>query len=138
MSAAIDFYGSDITTFVDGVPDLDPLFGVISGQQTVQEVCARRLMTPNGSLDNYPSFGFDIRVYLNARMSPLKKARLKQGIEAELRKEQRVISATVQSNTIDAANLTMRLVISITLSTGKFTLTLGVDQVTVKILGVSS
>lgn len=129
-----DAFGSEWSTFVGGVPDLDPLFGEISGQRSVQENCARRLMTPNGSLDDDKNFGFDIRTYSSARMTALKKARLKAGIETELRKEQRVLAASVISITITPSSNSMHIVISVTGANGPFPLVLAVDAVSVKIL----
>lgn len=127
-------YGSDWTTFVNGVPDLDPLFGDIDEERAVLEVAARRLMTPRGTLPGDPDFGTDLRVYLSARITPLRKAHIRQDIESELRKDERVLGVSVSSLDVNSANSLMTVSIVITTASGPFKLTLQIDQVTVSIL----
>lgn len=129
-----DVYGLDITTWAGGVPDLDPLFGEVSGEQAVLECVARRFITTTGTLEGDPDFGTDLRIYMSARMSPIRLARLKQAIVAEALKEERVLSCTVVSVDPTAATNALRVSITIQLATGTFPLTLEVSSLTVRML----
>lgn len=127
-------YGTDWTTWVDGVPDLDPMFGWAEEDQAVIEVAARRLMTPRGTLPGDPDFGTDLRVYCGARITPHRLAILRQDIKSELLKDERVLNVEVSSTTFDQAASKLTVRIALTTANGTFALTLTVDQVKVTLL----
>ena len=83
----LDSYGSDVSTFVADGEDgfgLDPLMAEITGPRVVLEACARRLMTPRGSLLSAPDYGYDLLGKLSGRMSALARERIGSDISAEL------------------------------------------------------
>lgn len=122
-------YGADTSCVSDiGLIDTivtDPI--ILVGQRI-----ARRLQTPRGGLaavGDDPNFGWDVRRYVNAKMSPRDIAQAQQQIAAECTKDEEVQSALVQLSFTNGGPL----VISIQLqaSAGPFTLVLNVTQLTV-------
>lgn len=131
-------HGSDWSTFVDGVADLDPMFGMITdSRRVVAEAIARRLMQPAGTLEDDPRYGYDLREELGARLSAVRKIRIGAAIVAQCQEDPRVISASV--TTIDSTTPGyLRIAITATLASGPFDLVLGVDAVTIEMLRVSN
>lgn len=120
--------GIDLSSFVGGVPDLDPTFTLLDGDSNVLENVARRWLTPTGTLpgDKDGDFGTDVRSWIQARQSATSRARLKLALEAEARKEERVRSCTVTVTTVRDG---YSIVGSVQLDTGKsYTLTLSVSN----------
>lgn len=92
-------FGVDFSSFVGGLPDLDPTFSLVEGDRNPLECVARRWLTPHGTLegttDDDAEFGCDVRQWLQQRGSATARARMKLALEAEARKEQRVRSCVV-------------------------------------------
>lgn len=127
-------FGTDWSTFVDGVPDLDPTFSTLSNpDRTLAEVLARRLITRRGAIEEDPEFGTDVRQWCQARMGPVALAKIKFAVEAECLKEERVTSVTA-TVTFDPGLSKTRIVISGTADRRDFELTLLADQLTVELL----
>ena len=129
----MDAYGSDLSTFqVDGV-DLDPIMPLITGPRVVLEACARRLMTPRGSLLSAPDYGYDLLGKLSGRMSALARERIGSDISAELLRDERVLSAKVTEFS-DQGLGSWRIRIAIGLATGPFTLVISASSLTLTLL----
>jgi hypothetical protein len=126
-------FGTDFSTFIGGVPDLDPSFTLIGGPQVVAETVGRRLLTPRGSLPGAPGLGIDLRSYLNEGLTPAKLSQLKAAVVAEATEDERVLSATC-STVFDAAASALRVSITGLTAAGPFTLVLGVSSLTVALL----
>lgn len=119
----------DVSTF----PDLDPTFAEVHGTRAVAEAIARRLMTPRGTLDYDPDYGFDVRELLSAAVDERRLFWVRAEIEAEAEKDERVRGATATlERTADAIVVTLAL----ETAEGPFRLTLGIDDVTVAILSI--
>lgn len=131
---AID-YGSDISTFGASGVEVDPLFPFISGPTAVLQACARRLMTPLGFFDKYPTYGYDLREQLGRRMTPITIARMKPEIQKQLELDERVRRAEVVDFFENGANTGVFIMrIRITLAEGPFTLVLQASSLTVDVL----
>ena len=122
------FYGSDSNCLTDvGLFDLqitDPL--LLIGQRV-----ARRLTTPRGALatiNDDPNFGWDVRQYTLGRLAPSQVSQAQQQIAAEVLKDEQVQSANVVISFVNGGALTIK--IDMVASTGPFTLTLNVNQLT--------
>ena len=124
----VDF-GTDINT--PGVMDLDPFFREISGVEVLGQACARRLVTPRGSLVGDPAYGYDVRVHLNDD-DPSPSA-IGLEVAAELAKDERVESASAVV-TFDQLAGTLRIVADVLTAAGPFRLTLDVSAVSVAVL----
>lgn len=121
-------YGIDIRTFVDGVPDMDPMFGTVDGPQAVIESLARLLMDPVN--------GYDLTTLVGVQMTNLRRARIIDATETALLNDERVNAAKVQSLSEGAPNR-WSMVVRVDLGTGPFTLTLAISNVTVELLKVT-
>jgi phage baseplate assembly protein W len=128
-------YGSDFTTFVGGRPDIDPRFMLIETSRVVAETCARRLLTPRGSLVGDPDFGFDLRDYLGARITNVQRARIVSGVEEEMRKDERVARARVVEFRLPTAAVpTLRLKVAIETASDRLEFVLSIDRVSAEVL----
>ena len=139
---------------LSGVADLTPHMAESSGRQCLAEALARRLITPRGALFYDLLYGYDVTSELNSDITATDVPRIAANIEAEFRKDERVIDAkvTVQfvgKDQVDAARAGVVanpapgtqgvLVISAVVKDGQgpFTLTLAADAVTIQLLGTS-
>lgn len=133
-------WGLDVSTFAGpgGAVDCDPLGAVLSTERAVLEVCARRLMSPAGSVPGCPDMGYDLIGKIGARMTLTARERMRYDIEAELEKDERVRSARVADfAAVAGATGVYRIRIAVQLATGTFSLVLKVSQVTIEILSMS-
>ena len=123
-------YGSDISTWLGSVPDLDPTFSTISGARVVVESVARRWVTLNGGGLFYDvSYGNDTRLLLNSRMDASQYPGIAMQLEAEALKDERVRAiAVVLSFNPTAQLLSIRG--TITLATGTFAFIFQVNTTT--------
>ncbi len=126
------FYGSD-TACIDDLPLIgttitDPV--QLIGQRTV-----RRLTTPRGALaliNDDPNFGFDVRQYINAKLSPAQIATAEASITDEVTKDEEIQDAVV-SFSLGAAGA-ISIDISMQTNAGPFSLTLNVNDLTTQLL----
>lgn len=119
------FYGSD-TACLGDVGLVDVL--VTDPMRLIGERISRRLTTPKGALGligGDPGAGLDVRQWVNAKLGPSDVGTIQRLIEAEVRKDEQVDDVTATVNQT-AGRLTVRL--ALTTSTGPFTLTLNVNQ----------
>ena len=128
-------FGTDCRTFLGGAPDLDPTFALWSGKDIVAEACARRLMTPRGTLVGDDAYGTDLRGYLSARITNVVRARIVSYVEAECRKDERVEAAKVVESVLPTpADPRMVLRIAVVAGGSGFDLVLSVSALTVEAL----
>lgn len=128
-------YGTDCSTFVGGKPDLDPRFALIDSPIVVAEACARRLMTPRGTLIGDPEYGFDLREMLGAKMTNVQRARIVSAIEEECRKDERVEACRVVSSTLPTqSDPRLILRIAVVTSADRLEFVLSVDRISVEVL----
>lgn len=134
-----ELYGTATTC----VSDLPSISVQVAGRRAVAEALVRRLTTPRGGLatiDPSPEaaeYGFDIRQYVNAKIGPAEITAAEAAIANECAKDERVESCVA---TLTFVRETGKLTISleVTLSTGPFTLVLGVTELTVEILELAA
>lgn len=69
---------------------------VQAGLSVLLEALARRLSTPRGGLFYDLAYGFDIRAFLNSRMSDETAYLIVSGVENELLQDPRVLGATAE------------------------------------------
>jgi hypothetical protein len=125
--------GSDIATF----PDLDDLFGPVTGTRAVAEALARRFETPRGGLFYDPDYGLDLRSWLNESLGQTdgELRRIAAAVEGEATKDERVMLAEAAAS-FDARTSTLTIAMRCQTGDGPFRLTLSVDRLTVAILAV--
>lgn len=121
--------GSDISTF----PDLDVAFALMQGRRVLQEAVARRYITPKGALWKHPTYGCDLRRYLNRPMTTQLLAQVKQETEAEAEQEERVL-ACQNFVTFDDDSKTLVIRVGLTDSDGPFTFTAGFNALGLTLL----
>lgn len=121
-------YGIDISC----VYDVDPTCREVSGNLVLGQACARRLITPRGTLIDDPNYGYDLRQLINDDLSQRDIANLSTNITQELLKDERVLAADVKITVTSAGNAIV--IVQITGADGPFQLVLSVNDVTVDLL----
>jgi len=121
--------GADISTF----PDLDVSFALMQGRRVLLEAVARRYITPKGALWKHPSYGCDLRRYLNKPMTSQLLARIKQESEGEAEQEERVL-ACQNRVAFDDPSRTLLIRVGLTDADGPFTFTAGIDALGLSLL----
>jgi phage baseplate assembly protein W len=114
-------YGVDISA----TSGLDPNFTLVSGTRVVCEALFRRLTTPRGELFYAPSYGKDVREFLNGRVDQRRLDAARASIEAECRKDDRVDTVKA-ALAFDPRTEKLRIRIEGTTAAGPFTLTMSV------------
>jgi hypothetical protein len=113
----------------------------VTGGRLVGESVYRRLTTPRGSLrggEDEADFGFDLSDLVGSAATAADVAALPGRIEAELLKDERIESVSVDvENTSTGVGIELEVTIEAETSEGPFTLQLSVDDVTVELLGLS-
>lgn len=121
-------HGYDIA----GILDLSTDLRVIHGREALLHAIARRLTTPRGALFYDPSYGHDVRQYVNA---PAQRAGLIESqVSLECLKDERVLDAEVDVETTDEFGEGLILRLTITDSLGPFRFTLQASALTVELL----
>lgn len=128
--ATVD-YGLDLAC----VDDLDADMTEVTGRRVLAEALARRLSTPRGGLIDDPNYGTDVRGYLNDDLSKADIARIGAAVDAECRKDERVLRTTTQVGFVSGA---LTLSIQVVDLSGPFRLVLGVTDVSVDVLKVGN
>ncbi len=126
-------YGTDIAC--DG-SDLDPMFPLVTGRRVLTNALARRFATPRGALFYDPSYGLDLREYVNEALAPADVADLQRDIEAQALADERVASCAV-ALAFNAAARTLAVTLALVDAEGPFRLVLAVDAVTVAVLATA-
>lgn len=124
-------FGTDISC----VDDIDPMFGLVSGETTLAQAILRRLSTPRGGLLDDPDFGYDVRALLCDEVTSTSLIAAKAAIANEVEKDERVRMCSADL-AFDHRTSKLRIRLAVTTSRGPFRLTLSADRVTVEILEV--
>lgn len=128
----VDF-GTDVSTF----PVFDVTGRTISGVRAVAECSLRRFTTPHGSLEYDPDFGRDMRDLLNDDFDDADLPAEAGAAEAELEKDERVLTANVTLD-LDRSASSLTLSAGGTLADGRpFQFVLAIADVSSDILKAS-
>ena len=122
----------DFGTDLSALPDLS--FGVKSGRANLAEALARRLMTPRGGLFYDPTYGTDLRSYLNEAITDDVIYEIETLAAAECEQDERVLAATASVIEADPSVRKIRLSINLETDVGPFRLILSIDDVAVEVL----
>lgn len=120
----------------DGVVDLDPAFGLVSGRLALAQAIARRITTRAGLLARIgddPAYGIDVRESLGADTDTDDRTAfaIAAEVQAEVMRDERVRGADVSAALADGVVI---LTILLADAIGPFRLVLAVSAVTVEIL----
>ena len=121
---------ADFGTDISSLPDLD--FRLQSGHRNLAEAIARRLMTPRGGLFYDPTYGLDLRQYLNEAATEEVLYEIETLVAAECEKDPRILEATVKAGVTRPRTLTLN--IELLTDSGPFKLVLAVNDVRVEVL----
>lgn len=131
------YYGKDISA-TNGIKT-----GRYSrGVRLVAEAAYRRLITPAGSLhggEEEQNYGFDLTSLVGSAKTKSDAAALPGRIQAELRKDERIESVDVVVTVTTATNGAVAWVVRIDGKTaeGPFSFQVGIDDVSIELLGIS-
>lgn len=97
----------------------------------------RRLQTPKGGLFYDPSYGEDVRMYLNSPINDSRLAEIKFKVKTQLELDERVreVSPTVSFD-LKTSKLVIRMNVILSDST-EFSLIIGVDKLDIELLSVN-
>ncbi len=113
----------------------------VTGLRLVAEACYRRLTTPRGTLrggEDEQNYGLDLAQFVGSTNPRAVEASLPGRIANELTKDGRVDSVEVDIlTTTDAGLVTFAITVAVETAEGPFTLQVGIDDVTVSLLGFS-
>jgi len=113
-----------------------------TGTRLVAESIFRRLTTPRGMLrgtEEEGNFGLDLTELIGSVSTKSDAASLPARIQAEILKDERVESVTVRVvDESDGVAKFFTVFIEATTAEGPFSLTLGIDEVTVGVLGIEA
>lgn len=123
---------ADLGTDFSCVFGLDPRCIEVSGRTGLAQAVARRLITPRGRLIRYPNYGYDLRQFLNADLSPSELAQIQTQATAECLKDERVKSASVAASLDINGKLTVEVTIDD--GDGPFAFVLNVADLTIDLL----
>lgn len=114
---------------------------VVTGVRLVGEAIFRRLTTPRGMLrggEQEADYGLDMLELVGASVTPGDIAALPGRVRNEVLKDPRIVSVEVTATTTKVGPATtLTLVISCVTGEGPFDLTVGVDEASVELLGIS-
>jgi hypothetical protein len=130
--------GTDIATPVseEGILDLDPAFGLVTGRLQLAQAIGRRITRRRGELGwigDDPDDGMDVRDYLGSDADATSAFRIEAQVQAEVMRDERVLAAEVKAAIADGIlTLSLRLADA----DGPFRLVLAVSAVTIDLLKV--
>jgi len=118
------------------IGDIDP-----TGRETSEKMClvqalARRLITPRGRLIDDPNYGYDLNQWLGSDIGQAEIAQIQHISRAEVMKDERLQSATVTAQFLQASN-TLIVTISVSTVLGTLQLVLGVSALTTTLITVA-
>lgn len=113
--------------------DLDPYMLEVSGIDVVSQAILRRLTTTRGMLIDDPDYGLNVRDYLSATMDAKELTIMQSQLEAELLKDERILSVESTASMV-LRTATIKLLVEV--GEGPFSLTLAISDVSAAILSV--
>ena len=116
----------DFGTDIDCVTSIGPRFKLTSGFLNLAKALARRLITPRGTLDYAPDYGFDVRDWINHDTGQASRFTLQAAIDAECQKDERVQTASSSIDT-SVAN-TIGITIAVVTAAGPFRFVTTIDK----------
>lgn len=112
----------------------------VIGVRLVAEAAFRRLTTPRGMLrggDEEADYGIDLADMIGSVANASDRAALGGRISSELTKDERIISADVTVKDVsEGPGVSWEIEIEAQTTAGPFTLQVGIDGVTVELLGI--
>lgn len=125
------FYGSDTFCTTDvGLFDVQ----VTSPKILIAQRLIRRWTTPRGALaliNGNPNFGWDVKQYVNARMTPNDRAIAQDQLRQEALKDEQIESLNVDVSLIGS---TLTIGAEVQSAAGPFSLTMNVTQLTIDLI----
>lgn len=103
-------YGTDLscTTALDpGLAEVDP-----ASPSAIVEALIRRFITPRGGLLDDPNYGYDVRAWLNRGATSSSLQSLAGAMQAEARKDDRVLDVEIMITTDVNLPLSIRVVVT--------------------------
>lgn len=128
-------YGTDFSALVNTAPDEQ--FTLIEGRRVLAESLARRLTCPPGGLWWAPNEGIDLRALVRARLDKTQLTTLKAQIQAQLSRDERVLSAKA-TIVHDTAAKKLTVTISVETAEGPFSFVLSVSDAKTEVFGFSA
>jgi phage baseplate assembly protein W len=125
---------TDFGTDISATAGLDPSFALVTGQRVVAEALYRRLTTPRGTLFYAPNYGTDIREAILARLDEKRLASWRSRIEAECRKDERVMNVRAALS-FDPQGERLTVAIEVETAEGPFRFAVAVSALSVELLG---
>jgi len=112
--------------------DVSPEFPEVTGLDVLRNACVRRLSTPQGDLFYDPAYGYDLTGMLSDSYTPSDIARMQTDIVRQLELDEMIdgASCTVSNVTFESMNVD----ILIRTALGPFSMTLEINNVSVKVL----
>ena len=127
---SVDF-GTDIAC----TTSIGPRFQLASGFINLANALVRRLITPRGTLDYAPDYGYDVRDWLNHDNGQASVFSLEAAIDAECQKDERVQSS---STTVDTSvRDTLKITVSVITAAGPFRFVTTVDKLNALLVSVT-
>lgn len=112
---------------------------MVSGARLLAEAMFRRLITDRGTLLDDPNYGFSLRTFLSAEMTPARRAALPGLVRLELQKDERLVEGSVRvevtEERLPSGAFSWEIDVSaVGIETGPFTFSVAADAVTVELL----
>lgn len=126
-------YGTDLWC----VQDLDLGGTEVDGNLVLAQACARRLITPRGGLLDDLNYGYDLTRFLGDDLGTPQLAIMRSGIQAELLKDERVLSANVVAAFSTASGI-LTVAVGIVGAAGPFQFVLTVSSLAAPLLQVAA
>lgn len=127
---------NDLGTDISLLTDLTSVWGLASGPTNLIDALLRRLSTPREGLFYDPDYGYDLMSQVNSAITEADLETMNGSIVDEVRKDQRVRSATV-ALAFTFATKTLQIAISIETADGPFDLVLAASAITVELLSIN-
>jgi phage baseplate assembly protein W len=122
-------WGFDITTF----PTLDMTWTPRRDAFALADALLRRLFTPRGRLWRFPTYGIDLRDYLNDDITRDTLSAIKSDVEGQLEQDERVAFVDARVS-YDARDERVIVQLAVDSAVGPFSMTLSVTEVSTTIL----
>lgn len=117
-------------TDFSGILDIDSSLNTSSARIALTEAILRRLTTQNGSLPDFPDYGYDITSFIGTSFN---QASIEQSVTNQILLEEEVDDCTVNAQLL-SDNITVQLDITVTDGDSPFDFTISVDDLNIEII----